>query len=137
MAEDEGSTLSQDEKTWGMLCHLAGLPVLICVPFGTIIGPLVVWLIKKDQMPFVMDQGKEAVNFQITVAIVGVLLFMLWGAGFVAAHIIGPVALLLHLMLWAFGSLLMLAVVILVILAAVEASKGKKYRYPFALRLIK
>ena len=118
--------ISQDEKTWGMLAHLSTLVGLI-VPFGTILGPLVVWLIKKDTMPFVDDQAKEALNFNITLAIVGVAL------------------LLLTLVTFGFGALLTVPVGILVgiawlvftIIAAIKANEGERYRYPFTLRLIK
>lgn len=112
--------ISQDEKTWGMLAHLSTLVGLI-VPFGTILGPLVVWLIKKDTMPFVADQGKEALNFNITVII---------------AMIIGGILTLVLI-----GVLVMIAVglawLVLTILAALAANKGEAYRYPFTLRLIK
>src|SRR3546814_4703298 len=55
-----------DQRTWGMFCHLAALSVLF-TGIGFVLGPLVVWLIKRDDMPFVDDQGKEALNFNITV----------------------------------------------------------------------
>lgn len=112
--------ISQDEKTWGMLAHLSTLVGLI-VPFGTILGPLVVWLIKKDTMPFVADQGKEALNFNITVLI---------------AMIIGGILTLVLI-----GVLVMIAVglawLVLTIIAALAANKGEAYRYPFTLRLVK
>ena len=68
--------LSQDERTWGMLCHLSAFAGYV-FPFGGIVGPLVVWLIKKDEMPFVDDQGKEALNFQISVLIYAIVSFVL------------------------------------------------------------
>ena len=58
----------KDQRTMGMLCHLLAFCGFV-FPFGGIIAPLVLWLVKKDEMPFVNDQGKEALNFQITVAI--------------------------------------------------------------------
>ena len=54
------------EKQWGMFTHLAALAVFIGIPFGSIIGPLIIYLIKKDEYEFVNDQGKEVLNFQIT-----------------------------------------------------------------------
>ncbi|QQQ03866.1 DUF4870 domain-containing protein [Lysobacter enzymogenes] len=103
-----------------MLAHLSTLVGLI-VPFGTILGPLVVWLIKKDTMPFVADQGKEALNFNITVLI---------------AMIIGGILTLVLI-----GVLVMIAVglawLVLTIMAALAANKGEAYRYPFTLRLVK
>lgn len=105
-----------------MLCHLLALAgFLFSVPGGTIVGPLILWAIKKDSMPFVNDQGKEAINFNITVSII---------------------ALLCMLTFWLFVPVLLLigvaiASVVLVIIAAIQASAGKAYRYPFILRLVK
>ena len=56
--------LSKDEKTWAMLCHLSAVAGFV-IPFGSILGPLVVWLIKKDEMPIVDLHGKKSLNFQI------------------------------------------------------------------------
>ena len=113
-------TISKDERTWGMLCHLIAFSGVV-VPLGSIIGPLVIWLIKKDEMPFVDDQGKESLNFQITVFI-----------GFVLSFI---------LMFVFIGFFLMIALAIfdlvMVIIAAMQANEGVRYRYPFSLRFIK
>jgi uncharacterized Tic20 family protein len=111
--------LSQDERNWGMLSHLAALAGFV-IPFGNIVGPLVVWLIKKDQMPFVDDQGKESLNFQISVTI-----YMI-------------VSLVLVFVL--IGILLLIAVVIfslvMLIVAAVKANSGEAYRYPLCIRFL-
>lgn len=105
----------------GMLTHLLALCGFIGIPFGNIIGPLVLWLVKKDTMPFVDDQGKEAVNFQISLTIYAII------SGLLTLVLIG---------------FLLLAVVyigglVLVIMAAIAANEGKTYRYPFTIRLIK
>ena len=112
--------ISQDEKTWGMLAHLSTLVGLI-VPFGTIVGPLVVWLMKKDTMPFVADQGKEALNFNITV-----LIAMIVG-GILTLVLIGVLVMIVVGIAW----------LVLSIIAALAANKGESYRYPFTLRLVK
>ncbi|MCX6377224.1 MAG: DUF4870 domain-containing protein [Armatimonadetes bacterium] len=104
---------SKDEKTWAMLGHLSGI-------IFSFLGPLVVWLIQKDQMPFVNDQGKEALNFQITVLIA-------WIAAGVLSFV--GIGLILYPVLW-IGNL------ILCIMAGVKANEGTAYRYPIALRLI-
>ena len=112
--EPAGIEPSPDNRTMGMLCHLLGI-------FTGFIGPLIIWLIKKDQSPFVDDQGKEALNWQITL-IIG------WVIGAVTAFIcIGFVIL----------AAVWLAAIICGILGSVEANKGIRYRYPFAIRLIK
>jgi uncharacterized protein len=110
---------TEAERNWGMAAHLSALAGFV-IPFGSIIGPLVVWLVKKDEMPFVNSQGKEALNFQITVAIGALICFVLM------LLIIG------FFLLWA----LAIVNLVFIIIAAVQASKGEDYRYPFALRLI-
>jgi uncharacterized protein len=109
----------QEEKTWGMLAHLTSLSGLI-IPFGSLLGPLVVWLVKKDTMPFVADQGKEALNFNITVAIAAIV------SGVLTLVLIGFLLLAVVAVGW----------LVLTILATIEANKGVAYRYPFTLRLV-
>jgi len=116
-----GAGMSEkDARLWGMLCHLSALAMFI-IPFGGVLGPLVVWLIKKQDSEFVDDQGKESLNFQITMVMIHVvcviLLFVVIGL------ILLPIAVLLDL--------------IFIIIAAVKANGGERYRYPFAIRLIK
>ena len=110
---------SAEERQWAMFAHLSALCGLI-IPFGSIIGPLVIWLIKKDTMPFVNDQGKEALNFNITMGIAAIVCSML--------------------MLVLIGFLLLPALVILwlvfVIIGTIKANEGTAYRYPFTLRLV-
>ena len=114
------SSVSADERLWGMIAHLSALAGFI-IPFGNIAGPLIVWMIKKDAMPVVDDQGKESLNFQITVTI----------AASVAAVLI--VFLIGFLLLPAVG----LAALVFTVIAGIKANEGVAYRYPFTLRLIK
>ncbi|WNW12716.1 DUF4870 domain-containing protein [Pseudomonas sp. DTU_2021_1001937_2_SI_NGA_ILE_001] len=107
-------------RQWAMFCHLAAFAGLF-VPFGNLIGPLILWQLKKESDPFVDAQGKEALNFQITVSIAAVICFMLV---FVVIGI--PL-----LMLIGIGAL------VLIIIAAVKASDGLDYRYPFTWRPLK
>ena len=112
---------SKDERMWGMFCHLAALAAFVGIPLGNVIGPLVVWLIKKDEFPFVNEQGKESLNFQISMSIYALVCF--------------------PLMFVLIGIPLLIAVVIadlvLVIMAALKANEGIAYRYPLTIRLIK
>jgi len=108
------SALSQDDKSMAMLCHL--LALLTCF-----IGPLIIWLLKKDQSAYVNEQGKEALNFQITVVIAWLI------AGLSTMACIG------FLLLPAVA----IADLVLCIMACIAASKGEPYRYPLCLRLIK
>jgi uncharacterized Tic20 family protein len=103
-----------DSKTMAMLAHLLG----ILLGF---LGPLVIWLIKKDQSPFVDDQGKEGLNFQLT-CLIGYVI-----AGATSCFFIG---LVIFPIVW-------LCALIFGILGAMEANKGVPYRYPFNIRMIK
>ena len=109
------------KNTWGMLCHLAALVMLLGVPLGNILGPLIVWLIKKDQYSFVDSQGRESLNFQISMTIYGVI------AGFLTIILIG----------WALLAILVVVNIILVIIASIRANSGRPYRYPITIRFIK
>ncbi len=95
--------------------------------WGCFIGPLVIWLVKKDTMPFVADQAKEALNFNITVAIALVVLVLL------SVMTLG-IGLIIAIPLWV---VIGIAWLVLTIIAAIKANEGVPYRYPFALRLIK
>ena len=94
---------------------------------GFFIGPLVIWLTKKDTMPFVADQAKEALNFAITVSLACLALVIL------TVLTLG-IGLLLTVPLY---GIIGITALVLVILAAIKANEGVAYRYPFALRLIK
>ncbi len=116
----DAQQVSNDETNWGMFAHLSALIGFI-IPFGSIIGPLVIWLTKGKEFAFVGTEAKEALNFQITMAIAFLISWVL-------------VFVLIGFLLMA---LLAIADLILVIIAAISASKGQPYRYPFALRLVK
>jgi uncharacterized Tic20 family protein len=104
---------SANDKTMGMLSHVLGI-------FFGFLGPLIIWLTQKDTSPWAGDEAKEALNFQITLAIgwfaAGVLTFVF--IGLLLLPVIGLVSLIFSIM------------------GAMEANKGNHYRYPFALRLI-
>ena len=67
----------QKNRNWAMGCHLAALALYIGIPFGNIFGPLIIWLIKKDEIPLVDEQGKESLNFQISLILYGVAMVIL------------------------------------------------------------
>jgi uncharacterized Tic20 family protein len=112
---------SAEERQWALFAHLSALLGLVTAGWLCFVGPLVIWLVKKDTMPFVEDQAKEALNFNITMmiaaAISWVLLFVLIG------FILLPAVAIIWL--------------VFVIIAAIKANEGTRYRYPFALRLIR
>ena len=109
----QGPEPDKDSRTMAMLCHLLAI-------FTGFIGPLVIWLIKKDQSPFVNDQGKESLNFQITMLI---------------AHLIGAATWCIFIGILVTPALIIVNL-IFCIMGTMAANDGKAYRYPFALRLI-
>lgn len=112
--------MTTDEKNWGMYCHLAGFAGLI-IPFGNVVGPLIIWMIKKDEYPHVDQEGKESLNFQITIAIAAMV------AGALSVVLIG-IPLLIAIVIFA---------LVFMIKAIMETNEGRSYRYPYNLRLIK
>lgn len=112
-------SLNRDANMWAMFCHLSAL-VGFVIPFGNIIGPLVIWLLKKDEFALVDDQGKEALNFQISVTIYVI------AAAILSILLIG-IPLLIGLALFA---------LVVTIIGAVKANEGEKYRYPLNIRFV-
>ena len=110
------SEVSQDDKTMGMIAHLSGIVT-------GFIGPLVIWLINKDKSDkaWVIEEAKEALNFQITV------LIAMFVCGALTIILIG-----LFLI-----PIVAIAALVLAIMAGLKANSGESYRYPFTLRLIK
>ena len=112
--EQPGGSISKDARTWAMLCHLLAI-------FTGFIAPLIIWLIKKDEDPFIDSQGKEALNFQITVTIAMIVSWLLCFAciGFVLAPAVAIVD------------------IVFCILATIKVNAGQAYRYPISIRFIK
>ena len=112
---------SSDIRTWCVLCHAAALLGLFFHFLGHILGPLIVWLVKRGDSPEVDAHGKESLNFQISMliydAIAAILCIVLIGIPILIA-------------LWVLNT-------VLVIIASIQASEGKFYRYPITIRLIK
>ena len=107
-------------RNWAVAAHLSGLSLYLGVPFGNILGPLLVWLFKRGESPFVEMQAKEALNFQLSITIYGVV------AGLLIILLVGvfliPIVFILQ--------------IVLTIVAAVRASEGKAYTYPCTIRLV-
>jgi uncharacterized Tic20 family protein len=106
--------VSQNAKNMGMLCHLLGL-------ITNFLGPLIIWLIKKDDDPFIDSNGKEALNFQLSV------MFAMIAAGILSFVCIG--ALLMPV--------IMALDIVFSIIACIKASNGEDYKYPLCIRLVK
>jgi len=117
----ETSTSSRDVRTWNVLCHATALAGFFVPWAGHILGPLIVWLAKRSDSPEIDEYGKESLNFQISMLIYNVI------AGVLCLVLVGFIILLiLHILK-----------LVLVIVASIQASEGKFYRYPMTIRLIK
>jgi uncharacterized protein len=128
----------QQIRTWSMLVHLSALSVFIFTP-GLVLGPLLIWQLKKNELPEIDKHGKEAVNFQLTVVIINIIfvlvLFGTLGASFFwrsPLYLLAP-GFGIGVIIWIFN----LAAIILAVVAGLKANSGEFYRYPFAIRFIK
>jgi|ERR1700674_994878 len=107
-------------RTWCVICHLSALAGFVIPGAGHILGPLIVWLVKRGESAEIDAHGKEALNFQISMLIYNVV------AGILCLLLIG----------FALLAVLHILNVVFVIIAALRASEGQMYRYPLTLRLI-
>jgi uncharacterized Tic20 family protein len=121
-----GSAESQ-ARTWNMMCHLSALAGFV-IPFGNILGPLIVWQIKKNEIPSVNVHGKASLNFQLTVVIALI-------AGLIIATLLSFVC--VGFLLFPIVALIGLAGLIFAIIAGIKANNGEEYKYPYSLNLIK
>jgi uncharacterized protein len=116
-----GVAVTEGERTWGMLAHLSALLGVVAPLIGCVIGPLVVWLGRRDNSAFVEGQAKEALNFNISVCLAAMVCL----------------ALSLVFIGFILGAALFIAWLVMTLIAAIKASEGIAYRYPFSLRLVK
>jgi uncharacterized Tic20 family protein len=132
----------QNVRTWSMLCHLSALLGLFWWP-GIVLGPLIVWQIKKNELPEIDPHGKEALNFQLTFVILYFIAKIV--LGIIAGITIGfglfwgsPFAFLGG----GFGLLSLLAIInivaiVLAVIAGIKANNGEPYKYPFSIKFVK
>jgi len=115
---------TKEQRTWAMIAHLSAFAYYL-TGIGHLLGPLIVWLAKRDGNPFINDQGREALNFQISVTLyglVGVVLTMT-----VILAVIGiPALIALHVFQ-----------IVCIIIAAIKANDGVAFRYPLTIRFLK
>jgi len=117
--------VNKDARMWAMICHLAALAGLVVPVVGCIIGPLIVWQIKKEEFPFVDEQGKEAVNFQISMSLYLLISAVIWiPLSFFCIGVLIPAA-------------ISIVDLVFLLIAAVKANNGEHYRYPLTIRFIK
>ncbi len=115
--------IDKEQRTWAMVAHLSAFAMYF-TGIGHLLGPLIIWLAKRDGKPFIDDQGKEALNFQITITFLYAAAFLLIFT--VIGMIIGIPILI------ATG----IFQIVCMIIAAIKANDGVAYRYPLTLRLI-
>jgi uncharacterized protein len=107
-------------RTWCVLCHAAALSGIFLHVLGHILGPLIIWLVKRADSPEIDAHGKESLNFQLSMLIYNVI------AGILCIILIGiPILILLYLLN-----------IIFVIVASIKASEGQLYRYPITIRFL-
>jgi len=108
------------ERQWALICHLSALSGYI-IPFGHLIVPIIIWSMKKDEMPMVDEHGKEVINFQISMTI-----WMIVSA-------------MLIILLIGIPMLIVLAIlqVVFVVIGAIKADSGQLYKYPLSIQFIK
>jgi hypothetical protein len=118
----------QQARMWNMLCHLSALAGFIGVPFGNLIGPLIIWQLKKNEFPSVDVHGKAALNFQITatIAAIAVVLACIVLSFFCFGWLLIPAV-----------ALVGLAALVFTIIAGVKANNGEEYQYPFSFQFVK
>ena len=112
---------NQEVRQWAMLCHFAAFLWRLAPMIGNVIGPLIVWQIKKELDPLVDEQGKEALNFQLTVSLAMII------CGMLTVVVIGFPLL----------AVVSIAALVLTIIAGIKANEGQSYRYPFCIRFVK
>ena len=114
------AAVGQEVRNTAVAAHLSTFAGLV-VPFGSVIGPLAVWLTRRDRDPFIDQAGREALNFGISIAIYGAVVLV------AALMLVGIPFLIVGVVAW----------VVLASLAAVKASQGHSYRYPLTMRLVR
>lgn len=122
------SGVSRDERMWAMFGHLSALTGLLTGGIGYIVGPLIIWQVKKDTMPFAAEQSKEALNFNIS--------WFLWGL-LLAAVTVPLVFLFVGLLLLPVLVVYPVVWAIFSIVAGLRANEGQPYRYPLTVRFVK
>lgn len=117
MTVDTTPAVAVESRNWATMGHLSAFVQFVGIP--AFLGPLAVWLLKRDD-PFAADQAKEALNFNISILIYGIL------SAVAILLLVGLILLPIVAISW----------FVLVIVASVKASSGETYRYPFTLRFI-
>ena len=133
----QGSLAESEDRTWGMLCHLAAFAGLLLPTLGNILGPLVVWLIKKDASPFVDAHGKESLNFQISMSLYLLLGGMVSTVAFFALALLPCFGVIGVVILGLALSALAIFALVYQVIAAIRANEGGFLYYPLTIRFFR
>lgn len=117
----------KDIRLWSTLCHLTALVGLLIPSLGAVLGPLVVWLVKRNEHPTIDEHGKESLNFQLSV------LVYCWALGLAG---IATVWILIGFAFLALGAAIGIAALVLSVVGAIKASNGQPFHYPFSIRFL-
>jgi uncharacterized protein len=141
---------AQSERTWAALCHMVAFAGFV-IPFGHIVGPLAMWMLRREDSPLIDEQGKEAINFQMSttlyfvVIVTGMILVLLataaglftWAVGGPMPGALFPINVTIAVM----GGLALLALAVFnfiaVVVAAARTSSGERFRYPLSIGFIR
>ena len=118
--ESSENSPDKDARNWAMICHLSALSGYF-IPLGNLLGPLIIWAIKKDEFAFVDQQGKEAINFQLSMTI---------------AYLVSCVLIFIVIGIFLLGILAVYALV-MIIIASIKTNDGIDFRYPHVIRFVK
>ncbi len=125
------NTRDQQIRTWSMLCHISAFASLL-IPFGNILGPLIIWQMKKNELPEIDPHGKESLNFQLTMTIItlifGAFLFGSLGYSAFSGNVVGLISSGVGLAITV--SLVKIVSMVLVLVAAIKANSGELFHYP-------
>jgi len=113
---NEIRVLSETERNWAMFCHLSAFAGYF-IPFGGVIGPLVIWMSKRDESTWVNENGKSALNFQLSM-----LLYLVLAAPLCLIVIGIPIVIILVVLR-----------IVFTVIASIKASKGDEFKYPLAI----
>jgi len=118
----------RDARQWAMFAHLSTL-VASLLGGLTFLGPLIIYLVKKDDHPFIADQGREALNFNLSMLLYTIVLAIVF---FLLAVVTLGIGFILFVLFIPLG----IAYIVLTIIAGMKANKGEAYRYPLTIRMV-
>lgn len=140
--------VAAQERNWAMAAHLSALVAIAGLPFGHVLGPLVVYLVKGHESEFVGEHARASLNYQITISIVAIIAVIVGVAatlGFLipmstasSSDMAPPISFAVLWISFAVGALIvLLASIVFIILGTIAASEGRPYTYPFAIRFLR